>query len=408
MKKVLTLLFAVFFILACKKDYKPIMQESIKKIQQEGNSIIGVSWNNHFIVYKNKDKFIIYNIEKETSKELFSEDSKMNFKSYSIDFSPDGTPIISSCFEVDKLRQDTLDWGDEMARELKFKRHFTASSLLKGDSALILQYTALFASSTYPVYFLFSFAKPDTVFQLYQQKEIAFSSYDRDSLIDIRIEGHLNEHPYYLNYFNNSTAWGSMNIADLPFVELYWKVSMDENGTIAKTSNHLFMKGLSSVDKEKKYMNIPVTDLSNRNKCEDVFQEIYRRYIMEKRVRDKQEEDRLIERLQENAIPMSKISSDFANKPAAEAKYYKKELIIKATVKDISRFHFYGYRYSISFYSSLLDGDEDYVGYTNDDTFLKLSPPCQVIMKAKLLNGTLRGELTLMDCIVLLAEQKSE
>ena len=388
MGKSLLLVWSVFLLFSCARNYQKELNNCIKQCQKECKDIIAVSSSKHFIIYKDDNAIWLNNLDDAAEKILYPE-KKMVQKTYVFSWSKDAIPYVSS-------------WITERKIDKKF---FTEDITLKGKTGYVYPYSEsnielLDNDAIYFSYksidedirgggkiinewkFVYYFLNPDTLFVTEMQPKMkgngcgeytikTFASNLSDAILSFDDDEIF---PYHYGY--NMGEGGYFN----------WIISLDNKGKVIDKSNTIIYSN-DVYDKEIKYW---LSDLTSKEQAINILKEINDTIDICK-------EREYINKLVKQSITMEQLSKEYRNKIIADRKYKGKTLILECRLLRIREDD-----YTSSGYKYCLIGDWNWMyGYTNDDTFIELSYPTTVIMKAVLTNVSNYHDYIFSNCELL-------
>lgn len=392
--KIFNFIFLTFLLLqGCGRNYEKELEETVKECQLKGAKIQAVSDLRHFVIYEYDDSFWIDNLDEPAKKILYPK-QEITFVSRNLYFDSNGKPYIQKDFEKESFGAYILTSLPE------------AIELFKGDGAFTFSHTIDYCdpfergtdNKSEQCSFSYYLNKPDSIFITHVSPLIDYKK-DYARTYMLYLDRALNGDSQYSIYNSGYFTWG---------------FALDEQGEVKKmddsleyileeyneeTDNYDFVSNI--------YMNYEDFFLS-KEKAKIALEKVFNMIDNNNEVNRKKWEVRRKKRLIEESITLEQLSHIFANPIKAKKDYVGKYITIKCNLEAIKEangmFDLDGYKYKIRCFAFDAFGEwisgHDLIGYTNDENFVNLSYPENVVIYAKLISGT-RRKFEFKDCELL-------
>lgn len=387
MKKLHLMLLISLLLQGCGRNYQNKLFNIVKKCQSEGLEILAVSESKHFVIYKDSNAIWMNNLD-EPKRILLSSDSIMTKITFTMKFSKNGAPSIEQSYDQIKLEKYVL------------QDHITSNFRLLDDNTIAFTHQYSEPNPWDPdgeneivwkdeyVYYL---SKPDTVFFSRIPPKVDISQNTRQDKVGLYVN--------YLAYaIDGSFSYGSVDGGSFE-----WNFDINKYGQIVQTNEIEYHNEEAGVS-----MNFYLSNFSSKIQAQNVLTKIEETLNANYKRKAEEERKGRINRLVEESMTLENLSREFANPIKAKKEYIGKTITIKCKLETIKEangfFDLEGYKYKVCCFAleafgEWIDG-HDLTGYTNDENFVDLSYPKEVVIKAVLISGN-RKKFELKDCELL-------
>lgn len=404
-----SILFTVIFLItsACTRDYKKEMEQILSK----HNAVpvyYSLDESNHFIIYHDY-KSVYYENFDSARVLLFDKNKKYIIKEFKPEFSKSGElrykEYVTGPQEVHFSFLDNLD-----SRPCENSATY----------ACIMRCKRIIGIEDGPlnhIKYLYDIQSPDTLIKVETDAEWKGDHYE------FCIYETMWNFPGFYNYYREMAEDACYNslFEDKNMLDFGYKISFDTLGNISMdtdefdgpkiiTSGKYYNKhgvvkdfDINAEDSESGpfIASMPINNIGT-DAVTDFFNKIVDFYHRALKIKE-------AVNIIENSIDLSKLSYAFKNRVKAE-ELIEKEFNVYLKIETIDKaeglFDISGHKYKIrSFALEAFDewlSGYDVVAYTNDESFIDLEYPCEVIMKCTLVSGSTR-KFVFKKCELLLA-----
>lgn len=388
MKKINFIFLILLLSQGCGRNIQKEMEKTIADYQRQGKKIIVTSREKHFIIYQNQNAFWINNLD-EPERVLLSPDSIITKVTFVMGFSENGIPNIKQSYDQIKLEKYVL------------QDHVTSNFRLLDDNTIAFTHQYSESNPWDPdgkdeivwkdeyVYYL---SKPDTVFFSRVSPEIDAQQKTRQDKVGL-----------YVNYLAHAID-GDFSYGSVDGGAFEWSFDINKYGEIVQTNEIKY----HNEEVDGTTMSFTLSDFSSKIQAQNVLTKIEEALNISYKKKVEEERKVQLNRLIEESITLEQLSDIFANLIKAKKEYVGKAITIKCkleAIKDANGFFdLDGYKYKVRCFAfeafgEWIDG-HDLIGYTNDENFVNLSYPKDVIIKAVLTSGN-RRKFEFKDCELL-------
>lgn len=380
--KIFNFIFLTFLLLqGCGRNYEKELEAVVNECQLKGAEILAVSDLRHFVIYKCQDSLWVKNLDKPAKKILYPK-QEITLVSHNLYFDSYGKPYIQKNIEK-------VSFGDPL-----LYRTPDSVKLCKEDLA-------------------FTFSKYNWLSEIkYELYEYTYFLYKPDSIFLSRVSPVVNDKEDYVQAYTADLETALYGKSRHPIHNsgyFTWGFKLDEQGEVVDKQEFINYK-FDDYNEEKEEFEVvssivfDVQDFSSREKAQKVLLRVSSIVDAAKESRRKEEEKEEIKRLLDESISIGELKAAFEeNSIKAQKKYVGKTLYINCQLESIqennnSSYDLEGYSYKLI--TDSFGAIAEIKGYTNDESFVDLSYPESVIMKATLVDGTTR-RFRFKDCELL-------
>ena len=388
MKKINFILLILLLSQGCGRNIQKEMEKTIADYQQQGKKIIMTSKEKHFIIYQNENAFWINNLD-EPERILLSSDSVMTKITFTMRFSENGIPSIEKNYDQIKLEKYVL------------QDNITSNFRLLDDNTIVFTHQYSESNPWDPdgkdeivwkdeyVYYL---SKPDTVFFTRISPEIDVQQKTRQDKVGLYVN-------YLAQVIDGDFSYGSVSGGAFE-----WNFDINKYGEIVQTNEIKY----HNEEVDDVVMNFSLSDFSSKIQAQNVLTKIEGALDIYYKKRAEEERKEQINNLVKESITLEDLSRVFANPIKAKKEYIGKSITVKCELEAIKEangfFDLDVYKYKVRCFAfeafgEWIDG-HDLIGYTNDENFVNLSYPKDVVIKAVLTSGN-RRKFEFKDCVLL-------